>query len=102
LASLPRERKAPKGQNKVCKPKAFSPENREFRAGELSRDKRRNLCKDRGPAGKPGASARALQGHQPASKKVRAASRGKRSGLLQLKPPPAHKDQHNRGKLNQV
>jgi hypothetical protein len=65
----------------VRKPKASSPENREFRAGELSRHKRRNLCKDRGPAGQRGASARALQHQQPASKKVRESNKGKRSGL---------------------
>jgi hypothetical protein len=54
---------------------------REFRAKERSRHKRRNLCKDRGSAGQRGRSARALQGHQPGSKKGRAAHKGKRSDL---------------------
>ena len=68
---------ASRGRNNVRQRKV----PKEFRAKELSRHKRRNLCKDRGPAGKRGASARALQDHQPASRKVRESNKGKRSGL---------------------
>ena len=57
------------------KPKASSPENREFKVKVLSR-----LRRERGPAGQRGASARALQGRLPASKKVREYNKGKRSG----------------------
>ena len=78
---MPKERKARREQNKVRKPKASSPENREFKAKVLNRHKRRNLCKDRGPVGKRGASARVLQDQKPDSKKVRESNKGKRSGL---------------------
>jgi hypothetical protein len=68
---------ASRGRNNVRQRKV----PKEFRAKELSRHKRRNLCKDRGPAGQRGASARALQDHQPTSRKVRESNKGKRSGL---------------------
>jgi len=68
---------ANKGRNNVCRRKV----PKEFRAKELSRHKRGSLCKDRSLAGQRGASARVLQDHQPASKKVRESNKGKRSGL---------------------
>ena len=67
---------ANRGRNNVPQRKV----SKEFRAKGLSRHKRRNLCKDRGPAGQRGASARAWQDHQPASKKLRECNKGKRSG----------------------
>jgi hypothetical protein len=55
--------------------------NQECRANVLSRRKRSGLYRERSRAGHREGNGGALQGHLLASKKVREANRGKRSGL---------------------